>query len=63
MGEGFIEFFDTKNETWWLWPEYNSTGLSYAVQIKSGQVLKVRYELGSLTPWRFSFWSMKDPEE
>ena len=33
------------------------------IYIKSGQVLKVRYELGTFRPMRFSFWGMKDPEK
>jgi len=60
---GLMEYFDEKNETWWLWPEYNPEGLSYVISIKSGQVLKVSYEVGAFRPFRFSFWGMKDPEK
>ena len=56
-----MNFFDETNGTWWLWPEYTSEELNYGICIKSGQVLKVRYELGPLNPLRFSFWSMKYP--
>lgn len=60
--QSFMKFFDEKNETWWLWPEFISKGPNYMIYIKSGQVLKVRYELGTFRPMRFSFWGMKDPE-
>ncbi len=60
---GLMKFFDEKNETLWLCPEYDPEGLSYVIRIKSGQVLKVRYEVGPLRPFRFSFWGMKDPEK
>ncbi len=60
---GLMEYFDEKNETWWLWSEYNPEGLSYVIPIKSGQVLKVSYEVGAFRPFRFSFWGMKDPEK
>ncbi len=60
---GLMKYFDEKNETWWLWSEYNPEGLSYVISIKSGQVLKVSYEVGAFRPFRFSFWGMKDPEK
>ena len=57
-----MKFFKENDGTWWLWPEYVSEGINYGIVIKSGQVLKVRYELGPLKPLRFTFYSMKSTE-
>lgn len=60
--QNVMKNWDEKNRTWWLWPEYVSEGPNYGLYLKSGQVLKVRYELGPFLPLRIFFRGMKYPE-
>ena len=61
--QNIMKYWDEKNGTWWLWPEYVSEGPNYGLYFKPGQVFKVKYELGPVLPMRISIWSVKYSHE